>query len=146
MRHFRWKKRDPMSFPKTYSAGEAPRHLSDLVERLVPLLIRGGHPALKVLGEQWQRARIGTITLSGAGFFADIHVAPDAPRIDPPDFEGGDAYIEVEGVPHGAGCVLFVRGGYLSMLEGFVYEGSWGEDNNVLSVKNVVPIDPASRK
>jgi hypothetical protein len=54
-----------------------------LVQHLLPLLLEGDHPVLAILREQSRRARIGAIELSGAGFFADIEVPPDAPKVNP---------------------------------------------------------------
>ena len=133
------------AFPKKYTPGSGPPEVVALVNRLLPLLLAGDHPTLGVLREQLRRARIGSIELSGVGFFADIEVPPDAPKADPPNITGGDAVIELTGVEHAAGCVLFVRDGYLSMLEGFTYADEWSEDAKVLDVKDVFPIHPGGK-
>ena len=132
-----------MTFPRRFAPGEGPPQIRALVERLLPLLVAGEHPASLILREQLRVARVGIIKLSGTGFFADIEVAAHAPRVAPPDFAGGNAKIELEGVPVAAGCVLFVRGGHLSMLEGYTHDGSrWDEDTVVLAVNDVFPIQP----
>ncbi len=66
----------------------------------------------------------------------------DAPKIEPPELVGGNAQIELVGVPHGAGCVVFVRDGWLAMFEAFTNEGPWPEAAVILGVKEVTPIDP----
>ena len=132
-----------MAFPKTYTAETAPVEVLSLVHRVMPLLLDGEHPALASLREQYRRAKIGAVELSGAGFFLDFEVPPDAPRAHPANFTGGSALIELAGAPHGAGCALFVRDGVLSMLEGFVYgDGVWSEEAQVLAVSDVTPVDP----
>jgi O-acetyl-ADP-ribose deacetylase (regulator of RNase III) len=117
-----------------------------LVKHLMPLLLQGEHPTLGILREQFQRAHIGAIRLSGVGFFADIVVPPDAPQVDPPRIVGGDCRIELSGVEHGASCVLFVSDGHLSMLEGYTCGEEWSENTRVVDVKEVTPIRPRARK
>jgi len=128
---------------KTYQAGEGPEEIVALAMRLIPHLIDGEHPTLAILRKQFESVRIGPIELSGVGFFAHLHVPPDKPKTTPSDFAGGDALIELTGSTGGAGCVLFVKNGYLSMLEGYTHGGdSWLEDAVVLDVKDVTPIHP----
>ena len=134
-----------MSYPRTLLPGEG-AHIRALAKRLLPLLVAGDHPASSILREQLSGARIGTIELSGKGFFADIEVAADAPRVVPPNFAGGHANIQLDGLPIEAGCVLFIRGGHLSMLEGYTYVGVWEEDTIVLGVSDVFPIQPPSEQ
>ncbi|HEY2954099.1 MAG TPA: hypothetical protein VGK89_02480 [Candidatus Eisenbacteria bacterium] len=131
-----------MTYPRRFAPGEGPPQIRALVERLLPLLLAGDHPTLLILREQLQGARVGSIELSGTGFFADIHVSAHAPKVEPPDFAGGDAKIKLEGIPVAAGCVLFVRGGHLFMLEGYIYDGNWDEDTLVQAVNDVFPIQP----
>src|SRR3954462_7964220 len=95
-----------MSFPKTYRPEDAPIELLQLAERLVPLLIEGAHPALSALREQFARARVKQVELTGVGFYIDFEVALDAPLAEPSDFSGGDARITVEGVENGG---MFAR-------------------------------------
>ena len=134
-----------MTYPRKFAPGDGPPQIRALVERLLPLLVAGDHPASQVLRDQLRSAKVGTIELSGTGFFADIEVAADAPRVVPPDFAGGNAKIQLDGLPVEAGCVLFVRGGRLSMLEGYTYDGEWEEDTQVLAVSDVLPIQPSLR-
>jgi len=129
-------------FPKEFPPGEGPEGVVRLVNRLLPQLLDGDHPALVILREQLQRSHLGVITLSGVGFFADINVPIDALKVDPPNITGGHATIELSNVKHDAGCVLFVRDGHLSVLEGYTYGDEWSEDTAVVAVKDVTPILP----
>jgi hypothetical protein len=113
-----------------------------LAKRLVPMLIDGEHPALAILREQYRRAEIRSVELSGVGFFVNFAIPLDAPRVRPADLAGGAAKIDLEGALHGAGCILFVRDGRLAMLEGFTYDDAWSESAAVLGVSDVVPLDP----
>ena len=132
-----------MDFPKKYGPVDAPSEVLKLTERLVPLLIEGDHPALSALRHQFLGARIKQVELTGAGFYVDFEVSPDAPLAEPSDFAGGYARITLKGARKDAGCVLFVRGGRLVALEGYTYvDDAWLENTVILSVENVVPVDP----
>ena len=55
------------------------------------------------------------------GFFVSFAVPAGAPRVDPPTASGGAVTVDLEGLEHGSGCVLFVRDGVISTLEGYAY-------------------------
>jgi hypothetical protein len=133
------------SWPKTYSATEAPEQMLDLVGRLMPLLLDGDHPTCALLREQYARASIQQVELTGVGFFIEFEVPADVVRVTPPNFEGGQVDVQVEGVAHGAGCVLFVRGGVLSMLEGFTFDDEWPERPTVVELRDPRPIAPPEK-
>ena len=59
--------------------------------------------------------------------------------------ERGHVDIQVEGVEHGAGCVLFVRGGVISVLEGFTYDDEWPEHPVILELRDPCPIAPPGK-
>ena len=115
-----------------------------LVRRLMPMLLAGAHPALAALRTQYARARVSRLDWTGVGFFALFDVPDDVPLADPPRIAGGDAVIKLAGVPHGAGCVLFVSEGRLECLEGYCYDDAWPEDAVVLDVRNASPLLPSS--
>jgi hypothetical protein len=114
-----------MPWPKTYVDADAPKEMLDLVGSLMPLLLAGDHPAGALLREQYARAKIKAIELTGVGFFAEFEVPPDALRAEPRDFAGGNVNIHLDGIVHGAGCLLFVRGGVSATLEGYTYSDEW---------------------
>lgn len=132
-----------MTFPKKYEAGSAPSEVLSLVNRLIPQLIVGDHPALIALREQFRRATISEVEMTGHGFYVDFSTPPEAPLATPADFAGGNAEIVLEGATAGAGCVLFVRDGRLATLEGYTFgDEGWAENARVLAVKNVEPVVP----
>jgi hypothetical protein len=131
------------SWPKTYSATEAPHEMLDLARRLMPLLLGGDHLTCVLLREQYARATIKEISLSGAGFFVDFEIPADVACVAPPNFQGGVVNIRVEGVENDAGCLLFVRDGVLSFLEGYTYGGEeWPEHPVVVELRDSRPIAP----
>ena len=129
-----------MTWPKVFDPPNAPPQLLDLVGRLMPLLLAGDHPTLVTLRAQYRRARITKVELTGVGFFVDFEVPPEMAKTEPPDLAGGGANIAVAGVKHGAGCVLFVREGRLTMLEGFTYDDEWPEHPQVLAIEDPVAV------
>jgi hypothetical protein len=69
----------------------------------------------------------------------------EAPLADPADFTGGGAHLTFAGEPGEGGCVVFVRDGRVTLLEGYTYgRAAWPEDAAVVFVSNVEPIDPAA--
>jgi hypothetical protein len=131
-----------MTFPKKYGPDEIPPSVQSLLSVLLPQLIEGAHPALKALREQYRVAAITDVELTGVGFFVNFEVPPGPPLTDPPNLTGGHADITLTTAKHGAGCVLFVRDGRLSMFEGFTYDDPWAEDAQVVAIRSVAPISP----
>lgn len=134
-----------VAYPKTYSPEEAPRSVRVLLDEVLPRMLQGEHPALAVLREQLREVTVTEVELSGVGFFARLVVPPEMPTADPLRIVGGDAELVLSDVEHGAGCVLFVDGGRLSMFEGYTYGGEqWTEGTEVVSIGRVTPIAPAN--
>jgi hypothetical protein len=95
--------------------------MSDNIQRLESeafcLLLDGDDPVLAVLRQQL--AYVVSIRREyNLGFCVYFTLSSDAPRLPGgPSFAISDVYAEIEGVDHGAGFVLFVADGHLSMLE-----------------------------
>jgi hypothetical protein len=125
----------------TYQPGQAPRQVLDLASRLVPQLLSGAHPQLAVLRAQYEQARVSRVESSGVGFLVSYEVPAELAAAVPSDFAGGDARISVAGMESPAGCVLFVRGGRLALLETYTHDGSrWPADAEVLDVDEAFPL------
>ncbi len=129
-----------MGWPKTYAGNNAPAEMLELARRVVPVLLAGNHPASVALRAQYARASVTSVELTGAGFFVEFSVPPDAPRAEPPELKGGNVQMEIEGLEGGAGCLLFVRNGMLHTLEGYTYGEEWPERPMVVSLGEVVPL------
>src|SRR5262245_4136807 len=114
-----------MTWPKVYSPAAAPSEVLELSQQLIPRLLQGSDPDLATLRDQYAAARVTGVQLTGVGFFVDFEVPREVPACSRPDIVGGHATIEAPGLKHGAGCVLFVRGGRLTMLECFTYDDEW---------------------
>jgi hypothetical protein len=111
----------------------------DEVERAVlSLLLQGADPVLVGLRAQWAATSVTQRELSGVGFFTHFDVPESVRKVTPPDFELSDVYLELEGLEHGAGVVLFVRGGVIDVLEGFTFDEPWPDQPIVRSIGYLV--------
>ena len=100
------------------------RDLTKLEQAVIDKLLEGDHAVLTTLREQVGRAKLTKRENTGVGFYCDIEVASEAPAVGG-DFHLGDVQAEIPGLAHGAGFVLFVRGGRIKMLEGYTYDEPW---------------------
>jgi len=136
-----------MTLQKKFDCLDAPAEILKLVDQLMPLLLAGEHPTLEILRSQLRVSRVRSVELTGVGFFAEFDVPVDAVTVIPPRIVGGDAKIELAGIEHGAGCVLFVDNGRLAMLEGYCNGGEpWLETTAVIAVRDVFSLEHALRR
>lgn len=73
-------------------------------------------PALE---RQLEKAAVTQRVNTGGGFYTDIAVADDLPRMNTPKVLGYETHARVEGLTYGLGFVLFIEDGRLHLLEGF---------------------------
>jgi hypothetical protein len=92
-------------------------------------------PAMSsVLARQLERSTVTKRENTGSGFFTNIAVSEDAPRVECPRVLGYATHARVEGLEHGLGFVLFMEDGKLHLLEGY----AWGPENTAsLDVNNL---------
>ena len=135
------------TWPKSYGPQDAPKEVLDLAHRLMTLLLAGNHPFCTALREQLVHARLRQVELTGVGFFVSFDVPNDVPRAVEAKFAGGHADIKVEGIPNGAGCVLFVDHGVIQMLEVYTYgTEEFPEHPVVVGIENASPVSSSLRK
>ncbi len=113
-----------------------------LEQELMKLLLQGDHPVLDVLRKQYTVAKIASREFSGVGFFTKFEVSETVPLVEPLNFAAGHVGVQLEKVPNGMGCVLFVRNGKLAFLEGYTYTDLWPEQIIIKSISNVIPAIP----
>ena len=88
-----------------------------------------------VVRQQLAHATVSKREFSGVGFFTNFAVPTDAHvRRDLPPMEIGDVGAEFPSLQHGAGFLLFIRDGVVSMLEGFTYDEAWPERTDEFKV------------
>lgn len=100
--------------------------LTALEQDVMRMLLDGDDPVLAVLREQQKLLTVLEREMTGVGFYANLSVLSEAPRVlKPLAFEIGDIAAQIEGLAHGAGFTLFIRSGVLSLLEGYTYDEPW---------------------
>lgn len=99
--------------------------LTQLEQAVLDKLLAGDDPMLVALRSQADRARVTRCEYTGVGFYCWFDVPEGAPKAGDGDYTLGDVSANIEGLEHGAGFVLFVRGGRPDNLEGFSYDEPW---------------------
>lgn len=92
-----------------------------LASRVMKMLLSGDEEVLLTLREQYERAVIISEEDTGVGFFIRYQV-DSAIRIGEEfktTFQIGDIDGEIDGINGAVGFVLFIKDGYLTMLEGY---------------------------
>ena len=89
------------------------------------LLDQPGEP-FDAIRQQLSFATVSKRESSGVGFFTEFALSDEAPvKRDLPDMTLGGANAQMPSLEHGAGFVLFIRGGVVTLLEGFTYDENW---------------------
>jgi hypothetical protein len=89
------------------------------------LLDKQGEP-FDTVREQLKHSVVAEREFTGVGFFTRFTLPSDAPiRRGLPDATIGDVGAEFATLQHGAGFLLFIRGGVVAMLEGYTYDEAW---------------------
>jgi hypothetical protein len=128
-------------YPRTLPGDQIPPELRAIIDSLTTRLLSGGHPTHSLLREQYSRATVTEVELTGAGFFARFEVPRDSRTVQPPRLIGGDVAMDIEGSAEGAGSLLCVSDGRLDFLEVYVYGSKpWTENTIVRSFGEVVPL------
>jgi hypothetical protein len=104
--------------------------LTHLESEVLKWLLAGEDPILAALREQFASASILSRNLTGHGFYLNFTVSTSAMRLHEkfhvkPDFCCGDVKASIDSLEHGAGFLLWVKGGVLDFLEGYTYDESW---------------------
>lgn len=88
--------------------------------KLIGMLLYGEDEVFIKLEKQYEKAKIVSRDFSDVGFFTHFSILPsDDLCIDSKSFYIGDVDGMVDGINGAVGFVLFVKDGYISMLEGY---------------------------
>jgi len=101
--------------------------LSALELAVMQKLLAGDHPALAALRQQLALARVRSRKETGVGFYSEFEIPLEVGKapVRADELQFGDVEGALEGLKHGAGFLLFVKGGRLHMLEGYSYDEPW---------------------
>jgi hypothetical protein len=110
--------------------------LSPLEKAVLEMMLEKPNEHIEVIRQQLAHAQVGRREFTGVGFFTRFLIPSDATvRRDLPNMEIRNVAAEFPGMQHGAGFVLFIRDGVISMLEGFTYDEPWPEQTDKFSLK-----------
>jgi hypothetical protein len=107
-------------YPRTVSVSALSPELATLIDELTTRLLSGDSPTHAVLREQFAKASIRDVELTGVGLYANFDVPGEVPSVAPARMIGGDVLMEIEGLQGGAGCLISVSSGRLECLEIYV--------------------------
>ena len=88
--------------------------------------------------------RVGCVAkreFTGVGFFTEFGHPPEAVRLQTPSrVRFGDVLADIEGLEHGAGFVLYIDEGLITMLEGYTAANEpWPDPTGRFSLRYLHP-------
>lgn len=98
-------------------------------------ILAGDDPVRVALRAQLRGLVVTAREVTGVGFFAELAVAPDAVAAAESTMRFGDVIAKLPGVAHGAGFVVLVANGFLTMLEGYTFDEPWPADAELLGLE-----------
>jgi len=100
--------------------------LTPLEKAVVDMLLQKRGEPFDTIRQQLAHASVTKREFTGVGFFTEFAVQADASvRRNLPDATIGDVGAKFPMLQHGAGFLLFIRDGVVSMLEGYTYDEPW---------------------
>lgn len=111
--------------------------LNEIEGAVLDKLLAGEVPALQVLRSQRQQLRVTKREVTGVGFYTEFGHPPDSVRLRAPTRVClGDVLADMQGIEHGAGFVLFIEDGLITMLEGYTTANErWLESTTLRSLR-----------
>ena len=103
--------------------------LTDLERAVLDKLSDGENEIFRLLRKQCRSAQVTERHLTGVGFWTYFSVGDkDSKLPGEPSFRFGDVDAEIIGLKNGAGFVLLIKHGFISMLEGYSFDELWPAD------------------
>ena len=102
-------------------------NLISFEEKILEKLLAGDHPLLNQLRLQVGNCRVSRREFTGVGFYTYFVIEPIPDCSIRTSLKFGDVIAEIDGLQHGAGFLLYVKDGMITMLEGYSYDESWPE-------------------
>lgn len=108
--------------------------LEPLEAAALDVLLAGDDPVRAALRQQRSVATIASREYTGVEFFVDFDVPDSAPLAPTRDCVLGNCEARIAGLQHGAGLMLFIKAGQMSMLEACTYDEPWPDDVSDFSI------------
>ena len=81
-----------------------------------------------LLNKQYENSVMEKLEFTGVGFYAEYRVINQNFKLkDKPNLELGNVQVKLASLKCGIGFVLYIRGGFITMLEGFTYDEPFPE-------------------
>lgn len=109
-----------------------------LANIVMEMLLRGNDTVLAILREQYKGARIVSEKYNNVGFYINYQIsdAPIIPNEYNTTFQIGDLEGTVDNIDSAVGFVLFVKNGYIIMLEGYTnLLNQWPESDSQVELQ-----------
>jgi hypothetical protein len=100
--------------------------MTNLERDVLDMLLAGDDRTLQALRKQLPSCAVQKRENTGVGFFTYFDTG-DSDPVDSINLRFGDVIGDIEGLQEGAGFVLYVEKGRLTMLEGYSYGEQWPE-------------------
>jgi hypothetical protein len=109
-----------------------------LEKRVLDMLLDKTGEPIDTIRQQLSHSTVAERRFTGVGFFTDIMISSDVSvRRDLADMTLGEVGAECPGLQHGAGFLLFIRGGVVCMLEGYTYDEPWPTSTDEFILRKV---------
>ncbi|NLW87211.1 MAG: hypothetical protein GXY38_10100 [Planctomycetes bacterium] len=99
--------------------------LTHLERAVLVKLLEGAHPLLERLRHQLSSCRVSHREMTGHGFYTYFDIEEENAASGGSTVILGDVCAEVDGMEEGAGFLLYIEQGHLTMLEGYAYDEPW---------------------
>ena len=111
--------------------------LEEIIKNVMDKMLFGLNELLGELKEQYNGLKIVSVEETGVGFYVDFETENNTvkaldEKVFLQKFQIGDVYGNVEGIIDAVGFILFVKDGFITMLEAYTNGiDSWPDDNDI---------------
>jgi hypothetical protein len=101
--------------------------LDKLEAAVLRALFEGDEPLLQPFRSQVEVCWVTRRELTGVGFFTDLGLPQDIPKVSLNRRRATlcDIHAEIPGLRYGAGFIVYIEDGLLVLLEGYSYQEEW---------------------
>lgn len=113
-------------------------NLTEFEYSVLNALLDGENQKLSNLRNQLQFIQAVEREVSTAGFYTNFQVSRDVnPLLGSKSFQFGDVHVDLPELEGGMGFLLYIKDGYLNMLEGYTYEEKMPEEIKSFKIRYI---------